>query len=88
MDRKVLWARGMSDLRAWAQGVVSVMSRDEILDVVSVGAEGWRERLDRRRVPWLSDEDLQGLLDDVERLCRERAASFMDETPPYDEHEA
>lgn len=67
----------MSDVRAWAADIVASMSDQEVLRVVSEGAEGFRDALSRRSMQSFAADDLQALTDDVERLCRERAVGGL-----------
>jgi hypothetical protein len=76
----------MSDVRTWAAELVAGMTRDEIMEVVAEGAEGFRDSLDRTRAPSFGPDELEAVLDDVERLCRERAAVDLGgEDEPEDE---
>lgn len=65
------------------------MSRDEILAVVSEGADLWHDGISRgekgsMQADWPTDDEMQCLMEDVERLCRERAVGWVEELPAPD----
>ncbi len=62
----------MSDTHAWAASLVSEMSEDEVIRVVTDGAEVLVDSLEHARAPCFNADDLQAVVDDVERLCRAR----------------
>jgi hypothetical protein len=69
----------MTDVRAWAAEVVAEMDGDDVISILSEGADAFGARLDRLRSPGFEDDDALAVVDDIERLCSERVVLPPDE---------
>lgn len=62
------------DIRAWATDAVADMTEEEVNRVLSEGADWYTEGLTTVGRPYFSPDDLQTVVEEIERLCRERVA--------------
>jgi hypothetical protein len=62
------------DVRTWAERMVETLSEQEMHDIVADGAEGFITQ--HQMPPGLEADDRQALIEEVERVCRERATEL------------
>ncbi len=62
------------DIRAWAMTAVAEMTEEEVNRVLTEGADWYSDDLGRNAPPTMGRDDVQRLVEEIERLCRERVA--------------